>query len=51
LIPLAVAVFAWSASSADFLILKLSPPFAGLMQISSEQPRHALAPLGRPAIS
>jgi len=38
-------VFALSASGAIFLILELSQPFAGLMQISSEPLRRALAPL------
>ena len=38
-------VFALSASGAIFLILELSQPFVGLMQISSEPLRHALAPL------
>jgi len=41
----ALLVFALSASGAIFLILELSQPFAGLMQISSEPLRHALAPL------
>src|SRR5262245_5192373 len=31
---------------AIFLILEMGQPFAGLMQISSEAPRHALEPLG-----
>ncbi len=34
-----------SVASAIFLILEMGQPFAGLMQISSEAPRHALAPL------
>jgi len=34
-----------SVASAIFLILEMGQPFAGLMQISSEEPRHALAPL------
>ena len=38
-------VFALSASGAIFLILELSQPFEGLMQISSEPLRRALAPL------
>jgi hypothetical protein len=38
-------VFALSASGAIFLILELSRPFEGLLQISSEPLRHALAPL------
>jgi hypothetical protein len=39
-------VFALSASAAIFLILDMSQPFAGLMQISSAPLRNALAPLG-----
>jgi hypothetical protein len=35
-----------SAASAIFLILEMGQPFTGLMQISSDAPRHALAPLG-----
>ena len=35
-----------SVASAIFLILEMGQPFAGLMQISSEAPHHALAPLG-----
>ena len=35
-----------SVASAIFLILEMGQPFAGLMQISSEATRHALAPLG-----
>jgi hypothetical protein len=42
----ALVAFAVSASSAIFLILDLNQPFTGLMQVSSEQLRHALAPLG-----
>jgi hypothetical protein len=34
-----------SVSASIFLILEMGQPFAGLMQISSEAPRHALAPL------
>jgi hypothetical protein len=34
-----------SVASAIFLILEMGGPFTGLMQISSEAPRHALAPL------
>lgn len=34
-----------SAASAIFLILEMGQPFTGLMQISSQAPRHALAPL------
>jgi hypothetical protein len=35
-----------SVASAIFLILEMGQPFTGLMQISSEAPRHALGPLG-----
>jgi Protein of unknown function (DUF4239) len=35
-----------SVASAIFLILEMGQPFTGLMQIPSEAPRHALAPLG-----
>lgn len=42
----AMFVFAISASAALFLILELSQPFVGLMQISSTPLRNALAPLG-----
>ena len=42
----ATLVFAISASAALFLILELSQPFVGLMQISSTPLRNALAPLG-----
>jgi hypothetical protein len=35
-----------SVASAIFLILEMGQPFKGLMQISSEAPLHALAPLG-----
>lgn len=41
----ALCIFALSASAALFLILELSQPFAGLMMISSEPLRNALAPL------
>jgi hypothetical protein len=41
----ALSVFALSASASIFLILELSQPFTGLMMISSEQLRNALAPL------
>jgi hypothetical protein len=41
----ALCVFALSASGAIFLILELSQPFTGLMQISSAPLRNALAPL------
>ncbi len=38
-------LFALSASAAIFLVLDLSQPFAGLMQVSSVPLREALAPL------
>ncbi len=41
----ALGVFALSASASIFLILELSQPFTGLMMISSEPLRTALAPL------
>jgi hypothetical protein len=41
----ALLVFALSVSSGLFLIADLSQPFAGLMQISSEELTRALAPL------
>jgi Protein of unknown function (DUF4239) len=41
----ALFVFALSASAAIFLILEMSQPFTGLMQISSVPLRNALAPL------
>lgn len=41
----AVVVIALSASGAIFLILEMNTPFSGLMQISSEPVRNALAPL------
>jgi hypothetical protein len=34
-----------SVAGAIFLILEMDQPFAGLLQISSEPLRHALAPL------
>jgi len=40
-------LFALSAAGAIYLILELSQPFAGLMQISSLPLREALAPLAR----
>jgi hypothetical protein len=46
--PLAITalfVFALSAAGAVFLVLELSDPFTGLMQISSATLRNALAPL------
>jgi len=42
----AMLLFAISASAALFLILELSQPFVGLMQISSTPLRNALVPLG-----
>lgn len=42
-----LVLFALSASAAIFLILEMSEPFAGLMQISSGPLRNALAPLGQ----
>lgn len=42
----ALVVFTVSASAALFLILELSQPFVGVMQISSTPLRNALAPLG-----
>jgi hypothetical protein len=42
----ALFVFALSASAALFLILEMSEPFAGLMQVSSAPLRNALAPIG-----
>jgi len=41
-----LSLFGFSAACALFLILELNAPFAGLTQISSEQLRSALAPLG-----
>ncbi len=41
----ALCIFALSASAAIFLILELGQPFTGLMRISSEPLRSALAPL------
>ncbi|SPE26227.1 conserved membrane hypothetical protein [Burkholderiales bacterium] len=42
----ALCIYALSASASLFLILELSQPFMGLMQIPSEPLRNALAPLG-----
>jgi hypothetical protein len=42
----ALVVFAWSSSAALFLILEMSEPFAGLMQIPSAPLRNALGPVG-----
>ena len=41
----ALGIFALSVSASIFLILELSQPFTGLMMISSEPLRSALAPL------
>ena len=41
----ALCIFALSASASIFLILELSEPFTGIMRISSEPLRGALAPL------
>jgi Protein of unknown function (DUF4239) len=41
----ALVVFALSASAALFLILEMSQPFVGFMQIPSAPLRNALAPL------
>ena len=41
----ALCIFALSASASIYLILELSQPFTGLMTISSEPLRNALAPL------
>jgi len=41
----ALCIFALSASGAIFLILEMSQPFTGLMQIPSAPLRNALAPL------
>jgi hypothetical protein len=41
----ALLLIALSASGAIFLILEMNQPFTGLMQISSDSLRHALAPL------
>ena len=41
----ALVVFAVSASGALFLVLELSQPFTGLLQISGEPLRNALGPL------
>jgi hypothetical protein len=42
-----ISLSAFSAAGAIFLVLELSQPFMGLMAISSEPLRNALAPLGR----
>ncbi len=41
-----LTLFAFSASCGLFLVLELSRPFSGIMMISSEPLRNALAPLG-----
>jgi hypothetical protein len=43
----ALCIFSLAASASIFLILELSQPFTGLMMISSEPLREALAPLGQ----
>jgi hypothetical protein len=45
-VAVASLVYALAVSSALFLIVDLSQPFAGLMRISSEPLRHVLSPLG-----
>jgi hypothetical protein len=40
-----LCIFSFASSAAIFLILELSQPFAGLMMISDEPLRNALAPL------
>ena len=45
LVLIAMLVFALSVASALFLVEDLSRPFVGLMQISNEHLREALAPL------
>jgi hypothetical protein len=48
--PIVMVTFfvgALSVVSAIFLILEMGQPFAGLMQISSASPRHALAPISQ----
>jgi hypothetical protein len=45
----AMLIFALSVASALFLVADLSRPFAGLMQISNEHLREALAPLNEGA--
>jgi len=42
-----LCIFSFAASAAIFLILELSQPFVGLMQISDEPFRHSLAALPR----
>jgi hypothetical protein len=44
-VTIAMLIFALSVASALFLVADLSRPFAGLMQISNEHLREALAPL------
>ena len=43
----ALTIFAISSIGAIYLILELSHPFAGLLQVSSEPLRTALMPLNR----
>jgi hypothetical protein len=43
----ALGIFALSAAASIFLILQLGQPFTGLMMLSEEPLRNALAPLGR----
>lgn len=43
----ALGIFALSAAASIFLILELGRPFTGLMMLSEEPLRNALAPLGR----
>ena len=45
IVVIALLIFALSVASALFLVADLSRPFAGLMQISNEHLREALAPL------
>ena len=44
-LSVALTVFALSASGALFLVLELSQPFSGLLQLSSSPLRNALGPL------
>ena len=43
----ALGIFALSAATSIFLILELGDPFTGLIRISEEPLRNALAPVGR----
>jgi hypothetical protein len=47
MVVIVLFVFALSASGAILVILELSQPFTGFMQISSAPLRNALASLGR----